>query len=1098
MARTASGSNMVRITLKNPASRKFRLEEIRDGSFIPAPFRDILKQFSAEINAVRMLNTSLKELFDILWLDPAGLKSAPPAAVFRSLRSFLKKEARTEFAPPGNYGESFSAEDRFIVCRGYDLFSDPDIIAARTYIGHKNTNALAAHRVKVAEEKISNFLVFVHLFEAIWLAASPEGLLTAEQRALINIWLEKSRFPDEGKLYLQYCFSGSMSSRILRTNLSEQGRYLKPLAPDSANQKAFLSLLGRLCAHNSECALTSFSWDDCCFITDLLEYYRSELRRKGALEQERQDFNEALFPKITAPMQNLTGSFAGDTSPLCSCPPERMRAFQAEVHENARKIDFIDPEHLKFYENATLYIQDVAVTNAYMYLDTRNMAGNNFWTFALNQRSQEIIAPRETVSTFSDEPADRRKLFALSLQTPDFRTPSETVLAAISGNLSYRLLAEGFLDIIAPEKRMRAFSWLVHNFQNLLRINNSFSRDFRQILSAMGEDISLYLLLWPEEMTDSIRKLITSCPFFETYADLRLSVLIYSYGSLERALSGEPPERECHSLSGVPVPPATAAEIQDLMFQKYILSSKSYTIDVRFSGDSSRLLYADAKNMFDAMLEERPHIFQDFIRNAVSSAAGFSSKSLFRALGTYKEKVFRKFFPGLLRLDDKTRGALSGLVSRIKNRQVLMYQYLAQSGSNIQNDIVYRIMEHSLERPARPLPGSLTVFRDRLANEGTWSYHELKKALSIYNLGKHSICISIFHYVANILGLAVFPNPDYECYEEMVSAFSSFAFKKEAPLPKIKQQSKALLCFRLALDTATVYTVQGRLLEFFKTWLRSANLPAEEASCLSSYASGITALRQSAGRACRPGNALSKIAFTAAEQDLLIRMMHIVTSGGDMAITMKNLSVINLHLRGRFLESFLTGYQRRPASLAPARRYPEPPYSGSAPLVPAAPAKLDPALIREKTRETSLVHEILAPIFADGDSGKPAAKDGRAPIDVALGKPLPAEEPQTASAAEMPPEDLSDLVDSDGAISGQTIFGLLPQNCRELILRLCQLGEFSEDDFVKICREFGLMSDGAMEIINSWALEHLDCTLIETDDPMFFDRDLLNDLLQQS
>ena len=1089
---------MVRITLKNPASRKFRLEEIRDGAFIPAPFRDILKQFSAEINAVRMLNTSLKELFDILWLDPAGLNSAPPAAVFRSLRSFLKKETRTEFAPPGNYGESFSAEDRFIVCRGYDLFSDPDIIAARTYIGHKNTNALAAHRVKLAEEKISNFLVFVHLFEAIWLAASPDGLLTAEQRASINSWLDNSLFPDEGKLYLQYCFSGIMSSRILKTVLSEQGRYLKPLASDSANQKSFLSLLGRLCALNSECALTSFSWDDCCFITDLLEYYRCELRKKGALEQERQEFNDALMPKISAPMQNLTGSFAGSSSPLCAGPLDRIRAFQAEVHENARKIDFIDPEHLKFYESATLYIQDVAVTNAYMYLDTRNMAGNNFWTFALNCRSQEIIAPRETVSTFSDEPAERRKLFALSLQTPDFRTPSETVLAAISGNLAYRLLAEGFLDIISPEKRMRAFSWLVHNFQNLLRINNSFSRDFRQILSAMGEDISLYLLLWPEEMTDSIRKLLTSCPFFETYADLRLSMLVYSYGSLERALSGEPPERECYSLSGTPMPPATAAEIQDLMFQKYILSSKSYTMDVRFSGDSSRLLYADAKNKFDSLLEERPQIFRNFLRDAVSATAGFNSKSLFQALGTYKEKVFRKFFPGLFRLDNKTRSAISYLVTLIKNRQVLMYQYLAQSGSNIQNDIVYRIMEHSLERPARPLPGSLTVFRDRLANEGTWSYHELKKALSIYNLAKHSICISIFHYVADILGLAIFPNPDYECYEEMVSAFSSFTFQKEAPLPRIKQQSKALLCFRLALDTATVYTVQGRLLDFFKTWLRSANLPAEEASCLSRYASAITALRQSAGRACRPGNALSKIIFSETEKDLLIRMMHIAASGGDMAITMKNLSVINLNLKGRFLEDLLSGYQRRPDSAARARRYPDPPYSGGAPLVPAAPAKLDPALIREKARETSLAHEILAPIFADGETGTPAAKNGRPPIDVALGKPLPAREPQTASAEEMPPEDLSDIVDSDGAISGQTIFGLLPQNCRELILRLCQLGEFSEDDFVRICREFGLMSDGAMEIINSWALEHLDCTLIETDDPMFFDRDLLNDLLQQS
>ena len=49
---------------------------------------------------------------------------------------------------------------------------------------------------------------------------------------------------------------------------------------------------------------------------------------------------------------------------------------------------------LKFYENATLYIQDVAVTNAYMYLDTRNMAGNNFWTFALNFPYADYSEPK--------------------------------------------------------------------------------------------------------------------------------------------------------------------------------------------------------------------------------------------------------------------------------------------------------------------------------------------------------------------------------------------------------------------------------------------------------------------------------------------------------------------------------------------------------------------------------------------------------------------------------------------------------------------------------------------------------------------------------
>ena len=143
MARTASGSNMVRITLKNPASRKFRLEEIRDGAFIPAPFRDILKQFSAEINAVRMLNTCLRELFEILYLDTAELESGSPGEIFRTLRTFLKKEVQAEFAPPGNFTGGFSAYSRFIICQGYDLFSDPDIVAARTYVGHKNTNALA-------------------------------------------------------------------------------------------------------------------------------------------------------------------------------------------------------------------------------------------------------------------------------------------------------------------------------------------------------------------------------------------------------------------------------------------------------------------------------------------------------------------------------------------------------------------------------------------------------------------------------------------------------------------------------------------------------------------------------------------------------------------------------------------------------------------------------------------------------------------------------------------------------------------------------------------------------------------------------------------
>ena len=39
------------------------------------------------------------------------------------------------------------------------------------------------------------------------------------------------------------------------------------------------------------------------------------------------------------------------------------------------------------------------------------------------------------------------------------------------------------------------------------------------------------------------------------------------------------------------------------------------------------------------------------------------------------------------------------------------------------------------------------------------------------------------------------------------------------------------------------------------------------------------------------------------------------------------------------------------------------------------------------------------------------------------------------------------------------------------------------------------MASGAMEVINSWALEQFGCTIIEEDEPMFFDRELLTELL---
>ena len=76
------------------------------------------------------------------------------------------------------------------------------------------------------------------------------------------------------------------------------------------------------------------------------------------------------------------------------------------------------------------------------------------------------------------------------------------------------------------------------------------------------------------------------------------------------------------------------------------------------------------------------------------------------------------------------------------------------------------------------------------------------------------------------------------------------------------------------------------------------------------------------------------------------------------------------------------------------------------------------------------------------------------------------------------------------------VLELLAPEYQALLKRLLQVGEFTMNDFKSFCAEKNLMASGAMEVINSWALEQFDCTIIEEDEPMFFDRDLLTELFE--
>ncbi len=84
---------------------------------------------------------------------------------------------------------------------------------------------------------------------------------------------------------------------------------------------------------------------------------------------------------------------------------------------------------------------------------------------------------------------------------------------------------------------------------------------------------------------------------------------------------------------------------------------------------------------------------------------------------------------------------------------------------------------------------------------------------------------------------------------------------------------------------------------------------------------------------------------------------------------------------------------------------------------------------------------------------------------------------------------------SENNNDSESIFAELPLACQKLLKRLLQLPEFTKEDFHKLCKEEKLMPNATIEQINDWAYAHFDCSLLEEDDIMFFDRELLMDAL---
>ncbi len=1057
MARTTSIFYNIQARASDvPEERCWSLEEIRSSSYLPNSYRDLLKKLYSDLTSIRIATVSLNDLFIILNWKKKALNSLPTNELFTVVRSLLKKQAHVEFAPPGNF-QKISINTEFLVCPEYNLSNDPDIVAAKNYIGHKNTNALVMHRTRIAQSKINNFLILIHVFEALWVA-TYKNELSSEQRLYIKDLLANALLPDEGKLYLKYCLSCFVEQKLLTTELMPDKCYLKPL-PEGSNRDEFLTIMAKIAALSDK--PLDFDDKEIPYVNELTAKYQLI---RSQLPDRSQKFSplpyQPIIKNIHSPLDDLieisSKHIYGESTKV-------RKEFLNKVLSKCKEIGFVNSDYLVFYDKKTLYLSDIAIPNAYIYFDNRTKLDNNFWTFAATERPRQPLIQHEKYKTITEMDEPGRRMFAISLEKPDERQPGRETYSIITGNLEYRLLVEGLLGTITANEKSHAFSWLVQWYLNAFINNDSLMKDFRDVLKAMGDALSLSLYFWPDEETTSVRNIFRFHPNFDLYAQIRLAELITN-------------------------DEISKANQTDLLFQAFIVSDDAFNIDIRISGKHVALLYNYANTLFRENMLNNPEEYRKIISGlSVSKTRKFMHKDLFQSLRLYKNNVISQILPKLLQVSDEAEALIKKNIASIKKNAHLLMTYLNSTGKSLNNEITYRIWEYGISENRGALPNSLQVFKDTLVEVETRDFNAVKQMFGL-TISSRATCLSIIEKCAEFLRLSMYPNSTYEQYNNVVSGFAYISFRKHE-LPKIEVPGNILLCYRLALDAATIYSIQTHLYLEFEKYLNSSNIEMQTKEALLDYARAITYIKQSKGGGFRPGANIGSITFTDEEKELLKRFIALIAGSGDWALTSKNISTIN----NRIKDDFLNGFVKAGKASSGASSYLGRVSSWVTPQTSSNHVTLDKELIREKTMETNKVQEILVPIFADSDADE-ATPTRPATLQTALGK---TDSEKTDSPQEIPPTDLSDLTNDERKISGKAIFNLLPQNCRQLLLRLCQLGDFSEEDFRKNCREFGLMSEGALEIINNWALQNFDCTLIEIDDPMFLDRDILNDLLQE-
>lgn len=1067
------------------------------------PSRSHLKRFEKikkDILSLPCVAIDIKTLLGILHLsDKYTFKKGGDFEnvneLIKHLRKILRKYSFTEIAPPGNFIDA-SLDTVIRLSPSYNINNDEDIVTAKQCSGNDGLSAMLTTRIKRAVTKINNFNLCLHIFEALHIVTDNEPL-TIDQNSIINSLLQNSIFPSDCKNYLLSCLSTTLDGAPLKTDLNESSAYLKPIT-DLELKATFLRTLAKIAAYSQK----PLTFKNVSYAEELAALYK--IQRQQIQVQTfnflKEDNTNKAEESTSALRSLIYLEKLKKYKNLYKATNSEKNNFKTTLLELLKEHKFIDNSELIFIgNNQHLYIEDIPTENPNLYVCNNHRAlEDNNWTFAICPSFNRQLIKKEKIRTFNEIGKHEKRNFAKSLNISNNSMIPQNVLITIGANLEYRLLVEGVLNNIDDKEKIKAQIMLSHWYKKAFYANDSTMNDLRNCLYYLGEILSINTFLDKDKSNNTHINQNFKSPYLKTFWNLLLAdVILKNENKLNNTnLTTKDFDYKINDL---------ILPIEDIIFYALILCHQNLYPNVRTVGQNSSLLYSFSYDTYKQIINQNPSFIVDILKSLSDSTEKDIYDDYFSALKCYKNFALCKLLPNKLNISEKGLAIISSIVDKIKKRQKSIHAYLNNNSTNSANEIVYRIFEYKLQQNLKQnissdsdsdnetnnkLPLPLIAFRQDLLSKGVIAYDNAKSLFNI-KINSRAECLDIMNECASVLDLTMYPNPNVEKYNTVISAYEYVTFLEDKTNIDYKNVIQIITPFRLAINAATTFSTHQYIFEQFSKFIKQEYTDIDEQNLQSifNYCELITQIKLKKGNSCRCSNGLTEFKFTDLAKKELLILFNIVASNGDLNTNIRNITAINKKLANSPLDIFTQKNYIKTNSVFKGFS------NNRVNAITSTPTELNLELIAQKNIETQQVQMILAPIFADEKANV---------TDNIVHESANIQEHATTSNKSSETVALTTNVNSTSNIvedsSSNTLsqnsnetFAQLPQSCQKLLIRLLQLPNFTLEDFKKICSEVGLMHNAALEIINTWAFDNFDCTLIEEDTPMFFDKELLSE-----